>query len=45
MHVNEDLDNSLSKGFTKVKEEDKRYFTKDGKLEKTHSKCFSTVKR
>ena len=23
-----------------VKEEYKRYFTKDGKMEKTHSKCF-----
>jgi hypothetical protein len=31
------LDNSLSKGFTEVKEEDKRYFTKDGKLEKTNT--------
>jgi hypothetical protein len=46
IHVNEDLDNLLSKGFTKVKEEDKRYFTKDSKLEKTrHGKCFFTVKR
>jgi hypothetical protein len=25
------LDNSLSKGFTEVKEEDQKYFTKDGK--------------
>jgi hypothetical protein len=45
MHVNEDLDNSLSKYLQEVKEEDKRYFTKDGKLEKTHSKCFFTVKQ
>jgi hypothetical protein len=38
----EDLGNFLSKGFTEVKEEDKRYFTKNGKLEKTsHSECFS----
>jgi hypothetical protein len=37
MHVNEDLDNSLSKDLQKVKEEDKRYFTKDSKLEKTHT--------
>jgi hypothetical protein len=34
MHVKERLGYFLSKGFTEVKEEDKRYFTKDGKLEK-----------
>jgi hypothetical protein len=42
MHVNKDLDNSLSKDL-QVKEEDKKYFSKDG-MEKTHNKCFSTVK-
>jgi len=31
MHVKKYLDNSLSKGFTEVKEEDQKYFTKDGK--------------
>jgi hypothetical protein len=31
MHVKGRLGNFLSKGFTEVKEEDQKYFTKDGK--------------